>query len=50
MKAFLKKLEDNSNNGGKVWAWVAVGGTTIGVVAANLQTIMQMLTSIFGIK
>lgn len=44
------KITDNSKNGGKIWAWVSVGGTAIGVVGANWQAILNTLASVFGIK
>lgn len=51
MKATLKKIVDKSNNGGKVWGWVAIGGgTVIGVVANTFPQLIQMLGSIFGLK
>ena len=51
MKNRVIKIIDKSNTGGKVWAWVTVGGaTTVGVMASNWQAIMQMLATVFGIK
>lgn len=51
MDVFLKKIEDKSNNGGKVWGWVVLGGgTVIGVVANTFPQLIQMLGSIFGLK
>lgn len=51
MKNRVVKIIDKSNKGGKVWAWVTVGGaTTVGVMASNWQAIMQLLATVFGIK
>lgn len=46
----IVKIVDKTNNGGKIWAFVAVGGTAIGVAAANFPQLLTMLASIFGIK
>lgn len=42
------KITDKSNNGGRTWAWVTVGGTTIGVVGANFQAVWETLCRMFG--